>query len=218
MKRSPELVAFFVGALMLSACASPARASSRFGSGDGILTPGTKLALGTIKLEGTPQAIDPATAAKLLPLWQLLLQLDSSTTAAPQEITAVLDQIQATLTPDQANAIKSMQITSADMVSAFQPQGGAAGTNATRGTRTPGAAGGNRNGGGQAFFFGGGGGPGGIPGGGFGGGGNRSNAGNGSGTASGAQTGTSQRSQNSIAVPGFLVNQVITLLESKIRG
>ena len=69
------------------------------------ITPETKLALGTLKLEGTPLAVDKATAAKLLPLWQLLLQLNTSSAAAPQEVTAVIDEIQATMTPAQSQAI-----------------------------------------------------------------------------------------------------------------
>ncbi len=54
----------------------------------------TKLALGTLDLEDTDQAVNASEAARLLPLWELLNQLETSGSAAPAEIKAVLDQIQ----------------------------------------------------------------------------------------------------------------------------
>jgi hypothetical protein len=196
--------------LMLTACAGSAQAANRSGR-TGVLSPGSKLALGIIKLEGTPQALDPVTAAKLLPLWQLMLQLDGGTSTAPQEITAVVEQIQVTLTPEQASAISGMRITQADFASVFQPQGSA--RSAGAGGASTGGASGNRNGAGpQGLFLGGGG----IPGGGEFGGGTTRTAGT-TGSTTIART-ASTTSQNTGAVPVFLVNQVITLLESKIKG
>jgi hypothetical protein len=217
MKRTPLLMAIVIAALLLSACGSRATSGTGGASRRGLtITPGIKLALGTIKLEGTPEAVDPAMAAKLLPLWQLLLQLDTSTSAAPQEVTAVLDQIRATMTPAQVSAISGMQISQADFASLFQPQGGAG---ATGGASAAGAAGANRGGGGGfgGGGFGGGGfvGGGGAPGGGLGGGATRTAGGTGTGTTTGS---TTARSQTSVAVPGFLVNQVISLLQSKITS
>ena len=84
------------------------------------LNPEAKLALGTIKLEGTKQAVDPKMAAKLIPLWQLLAQLNSSSSSAPQEVTAVVDQIKSTMTPDQVKTINGMKLTQADIFTAFQ--------------------------------------------------------------------------------------------------
>jgi len=74
------------------------------------LTPALKLAVGTISLENTDQAVDAASAAKLLPLWQLIEQLDTSGMAAPEEITAVVNEIRLTMTSGQITAIDAMPI------------------------------------------------------------------------------------------------------------
>jgi hypothetical protein len=156
-------------------------------------------------------------AAKLLPLWELLHQLSTSTSAAPQEVTAVVDQIQATMSPDQMNAINSMQFTQADILSVFQQQGstnGSGGTATAGGTRPSGGTGSNRgNGGGQNFFFGGGGAPGeGFPGGGTRNGGART-------TQTPSQSTSAQRAQTlSNGTSTILVNEIIRLLESKITS
>jgi hypothetical protein len=75
----------------------------------------SKLAIGLLKLEGTPQAITPAEAKNLLPLWQALKSLSASPTTAPEEVTAVFQQIQDTLTPEQLAAVKQMALTQTDM-------------------------------------------------------------------------------------------------------
>jgi hypothetical protein len=216
------LVTLLTVAALLTACGSATGSRTSL-----VITPETKLALGTLKLEGTPQAVDKATAAKLLPLWQLLQQLSSGTSTAPQEVTAVLDQIQATMTPEQSQAIDSMQITQADFAAAFQQARGATSAGSAGGTRPSGAGGGNRGGGGggQAFFFGGGGAPGAPPpGGGFAGGGFAGGgfAGGGAGTGGtgtpsatqGSSSSNSQGAANRSAT--FVVGVVVRLLESKI--
>ncbi len=83
----------------------------------------TKLAIGTLKLEGTDQAIASDQATDLLPLWQVLNSLSSSGSAAPEEITAVTEQIQETMTPEQIQAIDNMGITSQDIFTTMQELG-----------------------------------------------------------------------------------------------
>jgi hypothetical protein len=75
----------------------------------------SKLAVGLLKLEGTNLAVTPAEAKELLPLWQALKSLSSSTTTAPEEVSAVFQQIQDTLTPEQVAAVKQMALTQADL-------------------------------------------------------------------------------------------------------
>src|SRR5512142_2548644 len=132
-------------ALLMSACASTPSAS-RFGNGSGgngfdggtgqtglagifsifssrrafTLTAQEKLAIGTIKLDANGQAIDRAEAAKLLPLWQLLHQLYSSSSAAPQEEAAVVDQIRSSMTSSQVAAIDGMQLSRSDIFASLQ--------------------------------------------------------------------------------------------------
>ncbi len=70
-----------------------------------------QLALGTLRLEETDQAVDEELAAELLPLWQALQSLSNSETTAEAELVAVINQIQDTMSPDQIQAIAEMQLT-----------------------------------------------------------------------------------------------------------
>jgi hypothetical protein len=207
-------------ALVLSACGAARSSGSSSSSAGGFrstaarnlpLTPEAKLALGTIKLEGTPQAIDASMAANLLPLWQLMAQLNGSSSTAPQEVTAVLNQIQATMNPEQVKVISSMQLTTADIFTAFQASqtGGTSSGSST--------AGGSQGGqGGGRIFFGGGGGPGGGGfGGGFGGNGATRSGTTTNGTGASA-TQTPQQAANQISL--IVVNQVVQLLESRVKS
>jgi hypothetical protein len=225
MKKSVLPTVLLTSALILAGCGSANAAGSRFGNAP--LTPESKLAIGTLNLESTPQAVDAATAAKLLPLWQLLAQLDGSASTAPQEIQAVLDQIRATMTPAQVQAIDNMNISAADAFSGFQGQrqgggnsggtGGFTGSGSSRSSSGSNSSSGNRGEGGNRQFFFAGGGPGGPGGGGFGGGGfggNSSSSGSAQNQASSAIT--AQQAAN--AVSGFLANRVIRLLESKVSS
>ena len=60
-----------------------------------------QLALGTLKLEGTANAITAEQAKSLLPLWQAIVALSGTTTTAEAELTAVQNQIVTALTPAQ---------------------------------------------------------------------------------------------------------------------
>jgi hypothetical protein len=229
MKRTFLFSILVILAILLSACGAAGGSTNSFRTSGGsprVLTPEAKLAIGTIKLDTTKLAVDSAEAGKLLPLWQLLNQLNASASAAPQEVTAVVNQIQSTMTPEQTSAISSMQITSADMFALFQQQGQANGSGGTRtgGTGSSNGTGRNRTGnggGGQNFVFTGGGGApggGGFPGGSFGGGASRTNTGTGTPTASQGSSSAqaSQTAANRSSI--FLVSEVIRLLQGKIKS
>jgi len=96
--------------IALAAWANTAWTSTRSPTTATALAPALKLAIGTVKLEGTDQAVDSTAAAKLLPLWELLEQLDTSGYAAPEEITAVVEEIQLNMTSAQIKAISAMSI------------------------------------------------------------------------------------------------------------
>ena len=81
------------------------------------------LAIGTLKLEETDQAIASDQAADLLPLWQVLNSLTTSDTAPPEEIEAILEQIQETMTAEQLAAIEAMDLTGEDMFATIQEFG-----------------------------------------------------------------------------------------------
>lgn len=138
-----------------------------------------KLAIGTLKLQDTPNAITADEAKNLLPLWKAVKSLGASNTSSADEVTALYKQIEDTMTPAQIDAIKTMTWTQTDMTALFQKYGIQQGNfgNLTADQRATRVAqfqqnNGNRtggNGGGGGVFVGGGGFPGG--GGGFPGGG-----------------------------------------------
>ena len=96
-----------------------------------------QLALGTMRLEGTEQAVTPEQAASLLPLWQVIrggsLQSDA-------EANAIISQIEGGMTAEQLEAVAAMQLTAEDLQSWAQEQGLRSGAG-----RGEGEAGGGQN-------------------------------------------------------------------------
>lgn len=106
-------IAMLIAPLVLASCASTTLASS---DSAGTTTRAAQLALGTIALEGTDDAVDANSAARLLPLWELYADVSTSSTSAPAEVTAVVEAIEAAMTPDQLKAIAALDLSQADMV------------------------------------------------------------------------------------------------------
>ena len=75
----------------------------------------SQLALGIMNLDGTPNAVTSEQAKTLIPFWQAVIALSGDTNTATEELTAVQDQIVATLTSKQMQSIAAMQITNADL-------------------------------------------------------------------------------------------------------
>ena len=173
-----------------------------------------KLAIGTLKLEGSPQAVTADQARTLLPLWKAVKSLSASSTASADEMAALYTQIQEAMTADQIAAIKTQALTPADTQALMQqyniqapagmPQQSATRVASSSGsTNQGGGPGGPQDGGGS-------GGPppdGGIPGGG----------------ASGAQS-TPQAGQTPRAprvgggMNSLFVEPLITLLEARANS
>lgn len=87
------------------------------------MTQVVELAVGTLRLEGTGQAVDKKLASQLLPYWQLIDELVASESTAPQEITAVVENIHAIMATEQVKAIQNMKLTQNDLDSAVQNAG-----------------------------------------------------------------------------------------------
>ena len=123
MKRISYLFMFclFVLAILISACSQVSGSTS--GSSTQSLTQAGQLLVGTLKLEGTKNAVDAKEAASLLPLWQAYRQLTTSNTTAEAEMTAVVAQIQSTMTSDQIQAIKALNLNQQDLSSAINSLG-----------------------------------------------------------------------------------------------
>jgi hypothetical protein len=114
-------------ALTLTACGASDSAAtatvSQTDSAAGSLSGPTLLVLGTLKLDGTDQAVTPEQAAELLPLWQVYSELISSDTAAQAEIDALEKQIEETMTEEQLTAINAMNLTPQDSFAVMQEMG-----------------------------------------------------------------------------------------------
>jgi hypothetical protein len=116
-----------VAAIALAGCqkAQPtptigASAAGPPASGPGELDDTSALALGTLKLEGTADAVTPAQAAALLPLWQAI---QSGALQGDAETAAVLKQIKGEMTDAQQSAIDAMGLTWEDVGTWMQDQG-----------------------------------------------------------------------------------------------
>lgn len=83
----------------------------------------TKLAAGTLKLEGTNLAVTAEEAKNLLPLWKAEKALGSSDTISKEELQALYDQIQETMTGEQRQAIAKMDLSSAGLASLLKDLG-----------------------------------------------------------------------------------------------
>jgi hypothetical protein len=128
MKKLPLLLSI-IFLLTLTACGASSSAqpgaapASQGGASASALPATTQLLLGTLKLDGTGQAVTADQAEELLPLWQTMSVLVNSDTAADQEKEALTTQIQETMTADQMQAIIGMNLTREDMLSLMQQQG-----------------------------------------------------------------------------------------------
>jgi hypothetical protein len=83
----------------------------------------SQLAIGTLMLEDSENAVTVEQAGELLPSWKMLQALQSSGTAAQAELDAVLNQIQGDMTDKQLAAIKEMKLTAASMLELAQERG-----------------------------------------------------------------------------------------------
>ncbi len=91
----------------------------------------TQLLIGTLKLEGADLAVTPEQASELLVLWQASSALSRSGTGATEEVTAILNQIEGAMTPQQITAIAEMQLTRENIQTMAQELGISSGGDGT---------------------------------------------------------------------------------------
>lgn len=99
----------------------------------------SQLAFGIMNLDGTSNAVTSEQAKTLVPFWQAVIALSGDTTTATEELTAVQDQIVATLTSKQLQSIAAMQITNADLSVFYATYGIALPTPVPGVTKVPGS-------------------------------------------------------------------------------
>ena len=112
------VVIFTVLGLVLAGCSKQSAASaSASTTGQGTtgdrqsqMPESMQLALGTLGLEGTDQAVTAEQAATLLPLWRAAKSLTGADNVAPEELNAVFKQIKEAMTADQMIAIQAMDL------------------------------------------------------------------------------------------------------------
>ena len=98
------------------------------------VTADLQLALGILKLEGTPNQVDSTTAASILPLWKAMQSLSIADTTAPAELNAVVKQLVAGMSAAQLTAIAGMQLTSTDLAQVSTPASSAKASTTQSGT------------------------------------------------------------------------------------
>jgi len=230
MKRYAVLAILVAAALLAVGCSKTGVGAGATGGataeGQATLAPAMRLALGTLRLEGTPQAVSAEQARELATLWRAYRALSQSDTAVAQEVEALVNQIEAAMTAPQREAITAMSLTYADLAKVAEERGIelGAGGGVMRGNLTPeqiataqalraqgGAFSGARDGGGPGvmIFEGGLG----IPGSGMGPG---AAAGSPSSAASAEQLATLQARAN-LRVPTALLDALIALLAERAQ-
>ena len=82
-----------------------------------------QLGFGTLLLENSDYAVNPAQAVELLPLWKAARSLSESETVAEAEMEAVFNQIEDTMTSEQIAFIADMQLTGEEMAQLMEELG-----------------------------------------------------------------------------------------------
>jgi len=83
---------------------------------DNALPPASQMLLGTFMLEDTEFAVDAELAPYLTPYWKLYRSLLESDTTAPEELEALIYEIQEVMDVDQVNYIASLELTQEDLM------------------------------------------------------------------------------------------------------
>jgi len=112
-------ILLIVLAIALTAC-SASSTSTSLGTTENGLPIAAQLAVGTIKLVGTDQAVTAEQAKDLVLYWETYKQLSQSDTAAQAEYDGLISQIEETLTADQIQSITDMNITQQDIFTSMQ--------------------------------------------------------------------------------------------------
>ena len=121
MNRKISLTALLLlFALILTACGASSKSSTPTSKVTEKLPTQTKLILGTINLEETDYAVTAEQATDLLPMFYVLQELNKSGSAAQEEITGLVSQVQQVLTDDQIQAIDDMSLSMKDMAAITQ--------------------------------------------------------------------------------------------------
>ncbi len=90
---------------------------------DDALSARNQLALGTLRIDTTADAVTPDQARTLALLWQGYRSLSALSTTAGEEIAALQQEILTALTADQIHAIRQLRLTSSDLNAFYEERG-----------------------------------------------------------------------------------------------
>ena len=119
MKRI-ALTLLMIFAIALTACGSLSTSTSTNTTTGNDLAIESQLAVGTLKLTDTSQDVTADQAKELIILWKVYQEVSQSSTAAQEEVDALIDQIQETMTSEQMQAISDLNLTQQDVFAAMQ--------------------------------------------------------------------------------------------------
>jgi predicted small secreted protein len=123
-----------IGSILLAACSNAGASSGQNVQGaaksatQGVLKADyqnalpvpIQLALGIFKLEESSYPLSKDEAAALLPLWKAYHSLTNSETSSAEEISALIEQVQQTLSAEQLQSIADLQLTGQDLAQLAQ--------------------------------------------------------------------------------------------------
>ncbi|MFZ5879304.1 MAG: hypothetical protein ACOY0R_08030 [Chloroflexota bacterium] len=111
------LISLTLLALILTACGAQATQAAPTQSE---LDTESKLILGTLKLDGTEQAVTAEQARELVIYWQVYQEISQSDTAAQEEVDGLLKQIEGAMSAEQMQAIEALGLTQRDVMTVMQ--------------------------------------------------------------------------------------------------
>lgn len=127
VKKFLYIAIFVLVVVTLAACSDSQSATAPNQTDDLAVQAGqpmqNRLAVGILALEGTDQAVTPEQAQALLPLWKAVKSLSASDTASSEEIAALYDQVEESLTAEQIQAIQALNLSPEDTQALMEKYG-----------------------------------------------------------------------------------------------
>lgn len=124
-------ISIMITIFLLAACSGGTEATVPADSG---LSAATRLAVGTLKLEDTSNAVTASEAVELLTLWEAYQSLSNSDTTSQVELDALVKQIEGTMTSEQVKSIDDMGLTEQSVSDVVQSMGSSIGVSAPAST------------------------------------------------------------------------------------
>ena len=128
MKMKKQMGLILILVLFISACSSTGSQEAALVElsndyAEDALSVEMQLVVGSLILDESDQPINAELASDLVPYWKMYLSLAESDSAAPEEMDAVLSEIQGMMTQDQVGYIAGLQLTQESMMTLLDDSG-----------------------------------------------------------------------------------------------